>query len=225
MTNIMFPKDKIINIKLPNITTELKGEDVPINGLVVIKSIPDGSCLFHSVLRAFNKQYNESDIKNRVNMVLDMRKNLSDALSEKFTPEKTYYQFLSSGNLSLLGDDMKRYSLERLKIELNSTRSVGMEFIEALGLFLDLDIYIIDMTKLDLYFVGLDLENYYKNRKSIVLAYEQSLFFDDGHYDTIGLNVNGNIYTLFEPDNFFIISLKKRYMKKQSKIKKFLIKI
>jgi hypothetical protein len=200
------------NISLSKIILTCKG------GLVRIGVPKDGSCLFHSVIRAFSKDYVDSTKEQRYDMVKNIRNKLSVAVSERiinnefysYSPSKTYYDILSSGNLSEMGKTLYEYSIEGIKLKLLSMQSVGMEFIELLGMFLKLDIYIIDMEKRDLYCMGKDTSNYYKYRQSIVIAYIQNKDRTDGHYEVVGLNIKNIVYTIFEPDNFFIISLRKR---------------
>lgn len=219
-------QEKIYNVRFPVLKSKNEeGEEVEIIGIVVIKSPPDGSCLFHSVLKAFSKKYNQRLDPDRKAMVTNVRKDLAEALGEMVPHQegdlvkKTYYEILSNGNLASFGVHSKEFSLPYLQELLKSNNSVGMEFIEALGLFFDIDIYIIDMLRSDLYFIGTDLSIYYKGRKSIVLGYTQASMKDDGHYDVIGLNIGNKIYTLFEKDNFFIRSLNDRYKELKTKIK------
>jgi hypothetical protein len=206
----------IRTIVFPKITVkhDISGEIIPIPGLVLIGSPPDGSCLFHSILRGFNKEYNISTLERRVEMARNMRNLLADAINQTVHDTNvTYYELMARGNLSSLGKTYSDYSLENLQKLLRSTQSVGIEFIEALGHFLSLDIYIIDMKTKDLYFMGSDMSLYHKGRRSIILGYTQisDKRFDDGHYETIGLNVKNEIFTLFDPENFVVKSLNMRY--------------
>ena len=207
-------REQILNLKIPTlITPDHNNQDILIPGLVMIASPRDGSCLFHSVLRAFNLDYVKSDTVKRNQLAIRTRHLLANALVS-IDPKNglTYYQTLANGNLAALGREFDDYSLGRLQKMLYSTNSVGNEFIEALSDIFDLDIYIIDTYKKDVYILGNNSELHYKNRRSIVLAYTQiqDKHYDDGHYDVIGLNTSKGLYTLFAPDFFLIRSIKNR---------------
>lgn len=202
------------NISLPKIILTSRG------GLLRIGVPKDGSCLFHAVIRAFNKDYVDGTSKQRYDMVRKLRFDLTNDIVEKVTSEycdnpsytgKTYYEIIGDGNLAELGKHMYEYSIKGIKHKLRSMQSVGMEFLEMLSIFLKLDIYIINLGEKDLYYMGKDVSNCYKKRQSIVLAYIQNENKTDGHYEVIGLNIKDVVYTIFEPDNFFIVALRERH--------------
>lgn len=213
MHNPLIFSEKIINLHLPQIKTK-SGESldpIVIPGIVRIKSPGDGSCLFHSVLRAFNRKYNESETDQRKKMTRTVRNELAELLNI-INPAsgKTHYQTMGGGSIAALGLTVPEYSLESLQSLLRSDQSVGSEFMELLAHIFNIDIYIIDILQKDLYMFGVGDSEFHKGRNSIVLGYSQLMSVDDGHYDVIGLNMSNNIYTLFEPENFFILALKSR---------------
>lgn len=203
--------ERIVNITLPPIITQdpVTLKEIAIPGLVRISSPGDGSCLFHSILRAFNRQYNESTYTQRKILVRRVRDSLSEALTQ-INPltGKQYYEEMAGGHIASLGATLPDYSLGSLQRVLNSDSSVGSEFMQSLSHFFNIDIYVIDMERKDLYMFGVDDSDFHKDRRSIVLAYTQ--MDEDGHYDVIGLNISDIVYTLFEPRNFLIQALNAR---------------
>lgn len=203
--------EKIVNITLPPIITQdpVTLKEITIPGLVRISSPGDGSCLFHSILRAFNRRYNESTCAERKILVREVRNSLAEALTQ-INPltGKQYYEEMADGNIASLGATLPDYSLESLQRVLHSDSSVGSEFMQALSHFFNIDIYVVDIERKDLYMFGVDGSDFHRDRRSIILAYSQ--MDEDGHYDVIGLNISDVVYTLFEPRNFLIQALNAR---------------
>jgi len=203
--------ERIVNITLPPIITQdpTTHKDITIPGLVKISSPGDGSCLFHSVLRAFNREYNESPSEHRRALVRRVRDGLSEALTQINPLTKlTYYESMAHGHIASLGDTLADYSIVGLQRALRADISVGSEFMPLLAQLFEIDIYVIDMQHKDLYMFGVDDSEFHQDRRSIILAYTQ--IKEDGHYDVIGLNVSDTIYTLFDPQNFLIRALNAR---------------
>lgn len=72
-----------------------------IHNLVVVPTIGDGNCYFHSVLRAFNTSYiNAEKTFDRINLTRSFRNALADRLSE-IDPITgyDYYSGLNNGTL------------------------------------------------------------------------------------------------------------------------------
>lgn len=57
----------------------IEGRDV----LVRTGTIGEGSCLFHSILHSYSKEYILLDKKGRIKLVSKLRKNLSEKLDKK----------------------------------------------------------------------------------------------------------------------------------------------
>ena len=185
--------------------------------LHIIKVPPDGSCFFHSILRAFYREYIEAETKDyRINLVKKLRSSLSEALEEKNEYTNiSEYDTLGNGYYKKFNEAIKMvdgdtHSLESLQIELKSNNPVDHSYIEILSNHLNLDIYLISSKTGDVYLTGTDRQLLYKNRKSIVILYSP------GHYDIIGLkrkpNQNGIIIfdTLFSCDHDLILAIKGR---------------
>lgn len=213
MTDPTLFTTKITNLRIPCMTyVNSQGSTVPIDGIVEIETPGDGSCMFHSIMRAFNLNYNGMSHSERRAQVLKVRSLLAEAIGT-VNPEtgKIYYDEYGNGNMAELGRTFPRYSLASLQNLLRSNNSVGEEFLEPLSNFFNLDIYIINLTTRDVYLTGVS-ETMFKDRKSIVIGYNQSYKKDDGggHYSTIGLNTETKIWTLFDPKHFFIRKIRDR---------------
>jgi len=178
-----------------------------INNLVKIPTIADGSCYFHSVLRAFNTDYMKTTaVFDRINLARSFRNNLAIRLSEidPITGQE-YYDGLNNGNLADISKGVKEYSKEYLRKELLSSEPVDNIYQELLSNAINKDIYIIDMETMDMYNTGSAYTLYYKGRNSIVIAYSP------GHFETIGLKrSDGTINTVFTPEHPFIQACKER---------------
>lgn len=185
--------------------------------LYVIKVPPDGSCFFHSILRAFYKEYIETESKNyRTVLVKKLRYSLSEALGERneFT-NTSEYDAMGNGYYRKYNEAVKMvdgdtHSMEYLQAELKSNNSVDHSYIEILSNHLNLDIYLISSKTGDVYLTGTDRNLLYKNRKSIVILYSP------GHYDIIGIkrktehNESVIFNTLFSCDHDLILAIKGR---------------
>lgn len=174
--------------------------------LVSIPSIGDGSCFFHSVLRAFHRSYIESTRRQQKMLVRDLRQALALVLGET-DPDSglTYYEKLSRGKLGEISKELKQYTLENFVDYLDSDAWADMSVLELISDQLCLDIYIISSDTGDIYNTG-DYELYYKNRKSIILYNISNV-----HFETVGLYVDGEVKTLFDPGSSLIRFLNERY--------------
>lgn len=182
--------------------------DIP--NLVVLSTMGDGNCFFHSVLRAFNTNYiNAKNISERVNMARSFRNALADLL-EEIDPltGKTYYSGLNMGKLEEFAGGVKEYSLAGLQKELRSSAPVDNIYQELISNSLNKDIYIIDGSRKDMYHVGSAFPLYYKGRNSIIIYYVP------GHFEVVGLkHSNGDIDTLFTPEHPLIQACRDRLLK------------
>ena len=143
------------------------------NNIVVLPTLGDGNCFFHSVLRAFNTNYIKAkSITDRVNMARTFRNALADRL-EEVDPltGKNYYAGLNNGELEKISGGVKEYSLTALQKELRSSAPVDNIYQEIISNAMNKDIYIIDGTKQDMYHVGSAFSLYYKGRNSIIIYY------------------------------------------------------
>jgi hypothetical protein len=192
--------------------------------LSLVKVLGDGSCFFHSVLRAFHTNYiRASSIEERKAHARHLRVAIAQTLDEiDETTGKTNYALLGGGyyadfNNAVSAVEGDKYSLAGLKRELLSSDAVDHAYIQLISDHIGLDIYLISSRTGDLYPVGSDTSLLYKERNSIVI------FYSPGHYDIIGIKRiaqdnspgyynKGDIVfdCLFHPQHDFIVLLRAR---------------
>lgn len=191
MENMTIFREKINFIKLKHINYP---------NLVRISVPPDGSCYFHSILRCFSKTYITST--DRFNIVKRFRYLLSTLL-------ENYYSGLSNGMLIEFND----YTLNNLKNELDSNNSVDNVYQEFISNLLNIDIFIINLTREQICATGTDLNLINKNRNTIVLGYIEPMVQNAvGHYEVIGITDGIQIYTYFNFNHSFIRYIKNKYI-------------
>tara|TARA_R110002153_G_scaffold110416_4_gene251697 strand:- start:2243 stop:2860 length:618 start_codon:yes stop_codon:yes gene_type:complete len=181
--------------------------------LVRIRTDADGSCFFHALAKAFFKPYIvgkiDGEVFDRKEFIKNLRKDLAVKLGLKVDPKdessKTYYATLAHGELKKISRDLPEYSLKKMQKELYSSSSISNIYNEFISDQLDLDIYILDAEKKDVYMTGTDDTLLYKNRRSVVILYLP------GHYELVGLtNEEGEVETVFSPKSDFIQSIRSR---------------
>ncbi len=184
--------------------------------MVRIRTFMDGSCMFHGILNSFFIPYKLGMCNgvplNRKAFIKEIRKDLSIKLGEPIDPENPgglrHYDILSRGKLSKFSDNkgLEQYSLRNMQKQLlNSREAVDNVYNEFLSNIFDIDIYMLDLNKKDVYMVGEDSGILYKDRGSVILLYMP------GHYELIGLeDPSGNIITYFSPHHSFIESIRAR---------------
>ena len=171
----------------------------------IIPAIGDGSCMFHSILQSFNKTYNTLDNNGKRVMVRDFRNDLSDVLSEE-VDGVTVYNTLSRGELKEFSNFYPPASLKVMQRDLKNNTWGDIRFLELLTNILDLNIFIIDKNKSDVYHTG-DPELLYKERDSIIILNTNNI-----HFDTIALKTNHGLKTLFNKEETIVkIMLSKVY--------------
>lgn len=186
------------------LNTKIYLKNIPYKNLVLIPSIPDGSCYFHSILQAFSSQYRSLDsYQEKLSFTKKVRKEFSDYIPK-------VYNKLSNGLLKELSISNASVTLEYMIKELNSTNPVNEIYQELISDVFCIDIYLIDLLIGDVYTLGAPTKNLYKNRKSIFLAYNRPKFGEIGHYETVGVIREGKIETFFEYYDPFTIIVRNR---------------
>jgi hypothetical protein len=190
-----------------------------LHNLVVVPTIGDGNCYFHSVLRAFNTTYiNAKTVFERINLARTFRNGLADRLSEidPITGEE-YYSGLNNGALEQFADGVKEYTKEALRTELLSSQPVDNIYQELISNFINKDIYMINSETNDMIFTGTAFSLYYKGRNSIII------YYTPGHYEVVGIQrSSGDINTVFTPEHPLIQVCRERLINaiRQDKKKK-----
>lgn len=183
-----------------------------INGLdeefVRIPALGDGSCMFHAILQAFNKTYIESNNREKQRIVRQVRNDLSDILDKKIG-DRVCYDQLSRGSLKTFAKYVPEASLKNMKRSLAGNDWGDYRFLELLSNIFEIDIYIIDRDKGDLYNTG-DTELFYKNRDSIIILNNSNF-----HFDTVGVKTKNGIRTLFDHNEPLVTKLQSKLYKGQ----------
>jgi hypothetical protein len=182
---------------------DLKLEHINYPGLVLIESIGNGDCFFHCILNSVNQQYGSLSNKDKVVKAIELREYLAEKLESK-TNGTMLYDTLSRGNLREMSASMPEYSLENMKRVLCSHQWVDNLFNELTSNVLNIDIYILDGQRQDLYIVGDDDEIFFKGRCSVVLYYKS------GHYKLIGARERGKVTDFFHYNHPLVRALKAR---------------
>jgi len=177
---------------------------------LVLISVPNNpSSILHAVLKAFFNPYItgilDDKILNRENYVRSLRRDLANKLYEKDHSGYIIYDLLNGGRMRELSQYNEIFELNRFSRLLDSDKYIGVECLELLSNIVDKDIYIIDYEKKDVYSLPIHPNFLYKNRRSIVLLYLSYRF------ELVGIENNGGIETIFEPDHQFVSILKNRY--------------
>jgi hypothetical protein len=152
-------------------------------------------------------EYYINNKRERNKSVVHFRKMVADYLLEIGEDGKTVYDRLSRGYLREYAEavspaDTDYYGINRLYRLLNSKNFVGLEVLEVVSNFLDINIIIWDDSQKNVY-RNADKELLFKEkRSSIVMIYN-----GDDHFDLMGLNIKGKTYTHFTEDNPLIIRL------------------
>jgi hypothetical protein len=176
----------------------LKMNFLDLLNVVVIGTLDDGNCFFHSILRAFNNDYiNAKTIADRVNLARTFRNALAERLDEiEPISGKNYYETLNKGKLKEISQGIKEYTKESLQMELRSSVFVDNMYQELISNALHLDIFIIDGNKKDMLNIGDAFDTYFKGRNSVVLYYTH------GHYEVVGVkHSDGSVDTIFTPNH------------------------
>ena len=148
-----------------------------------ISTIGDGSCLIHSILQAFSKDYNKlkKDIE-KSQLAREVRYHLSEILEYQIE-DKNIYQYLSRGELQELSKIIPEANLEYMKRYLNSNNFLTFQYVELLSEIFDINIIFISQKEKDIYHSGDNKLLFKKNRETIFVNY-----IDQAHFETIEIN-------------------------------------
>ena len=182
---------------------EIKIKDLPYK-FYTFDTIGDGSCFLHGVMHGFNLSYRKASPGERIKIVSELRKNLSNVLDEKRKDGKTYYEILSRGEIKELSKIHPKLKLNHMKNYLNSRYWIDIFYLELISDQLNIDILIYDEYRKNFYQTG-DNEIYIKGRETILLNYQDGM-----HFEAIGVKLD-KIRTFFSSDCSIIKKIKKIY--------------
>lgn len=192
-----------IGLYLPIITRDYK--------IVKNKAIGDGSCLIHSILWSISRSYRTKTYIEKRKAARSIRNNMAEILFEKDDKGLIVYEKLYNGTLTEFSKGAPETSLENMHTELLSDSYLSYCYLELLSNELDVDIYIIDLKKKDIYITGHET-TLYKNRESIVIGFTNKF---QSHFEPIGIKIKDEnneekYYSVFHPSHDFIKVLKNR---------------
>lgn len=145
----------------------------------------DGHCLFHSIAFSYYIPYRTNLLNNepitRMEIITKLRSQLADNLTENV------YNMLNDGNTQLFAKEVPEFSMEFMKLELNSDHQIGYGYIEYISNQIDKDIYIIHGETNKIY-ISDELPFIIKGRTVIVLYYHHN------HYEPVGVLNDQKIY-------------------------------
>jgi len=163
--------------------------------LYSIATLGDGSCFLHSILYCISDHYRKLDKVEKIKFVRELRNDLADSLPE-------YYSKLSRGKLKEISKVISETKLEKMQSFLRSREWFNQLYIEYVSDILDIDIYIVDYQKRELYNAG-DDELFYKGRGSVIIGY-----YREAHFESLSLKKNnGENVTFFSPKSKMILEL------------------
>lgn len=181
--------------------------------VVRIGAFADGSCFIHSVLKGYNKLYQDNNESGfRRSYARDVRDLASESLGLVDPDDesgKTFYESAGGGTLAVLGstytgsgEAVEDFSLQAIKDLLSSNQYLGDEVYAYIGQLLHVNIYVVRSTRNNMYrhteFI------YEKNPGGVVIS------GDGTHYETIGIALeDSSIQTFFKPDDPFLKAIKK----------------
>lgn len=172
------------------------GETLPLpwfNSVLRIASIDDGSSFFHSLLKGFYAPYRETEsYVGRTEAVTFLRRDLALSLA------RDYVSLMKGAWLDLgLVDDT--FSLPGLQKLFNSRRDIGEAFYEYVAHSLGVDVYLLEADEVV-------RPRLYTGQvfPAVVLLRVQ------GKVELIGLQRDGDVFTLFPQDDPFIDAIRRR---------------
>lgn len=198
----------------PNETASLSWENDNFNFPNMIRKgvEADGSCFFNSIMTAIYEPYRCGHLNGvpfpKNMFIRDLREDFSVKLSQKidaeFEDSPIQYDMLNNGELRELSKTFPTLELKNMKAILKENTMMDNRYNEFISNILDIDLYILDGEKKDIYPLVTDDDLLYKQRDSVVLIYFGM------HYELAGVQeVNEEKY-MFESDHPFILSIQKR---------------
>jgi len=175
---------------------ELKSTKFVSAGNLVRIGVPrDGSCYVHGILRAFYKDYKETTVAARQDIVTQVRKDMSanytreihDAIGDGFFKTSQY----------------PAYSYENIKTAISdNTYWIDQQLMGFIGDQLQTNVYIMRGIDPDIYHFGNANSHIKPGRKNIVLYW-----LNENHYEVVGVLEENNIVRTVFPDNHPLIQI------------------
>ena len=210
------------------------------NDVVRIATIGDGSCFIHSALKGFYPPYQENNnARYRINLTREIRRDLAVSLGtpDPKHPNYIYWETANRGqfqNLLMqeiiseildeidyntkgfpLGNNLLNtlrvdYSLNGLMYLFNSESYLGDEVFDFVANIFNIDIYIVLATPSDIKPI----------RYSQLPGVQRNAIVITGntyHYETVAIDTNEGLQTVFGPEDPFLLALQKLFIEGGSK--------
>ena len=178
--------------------------------MVSLHTPPDGSCLFHSILKAYNKIAIEEKIAGKhINITEYVRKTFRPLLADYLDDTSQYtipiYRLLNENDFEKSCKSVLELSKEYMINELNSGVAVSIDtYCELLIRFCEKNIFVIDYEKNDIILTGSVIDKLRNDEwPCVVLLYIKG-GGSVGHYETVGYIDTDDLHTFFTIDNIFI---------------------
>jgi hypothetical protein len=194
--------------------------------MVSLRTPGDGSCLFHSILKAYNKIAIEEKIGNNAIQISDFirstfRELLSEYLSDASQHSVEIYKLLNENDFDKNSSSIVELSKEYMENELKSANAVNFDYYcELLIRFCEKNIFVIDFEKQDVVITG-SVNDKMRNDSwpCVVLLFVPGKT-SVGHYETLGYIDTDGLHTFFSMSNVFIrcILYRAKLLKELSKI-------
>jgi hypothetical protein len=178
--------------------------------MVSLKTPGDGSCLFHSILKAYNKIAIEEKIGNNPIQISDFirstfRELLSEYLSNTSQHGVEIYKLLNENDFDKNSSSIVELSKEYMENELKSANAVNFDYYcELLIRFCEKNIFVIDFEKQGVVLTG-SINDKMRNDSwpCVVLLFVPGKT-SIGHYETLGYIDTDGLHTFFSMSNVFI---------------------
>lgn len=167
-----------------------------------ITTIGDGSCFLHAILGCCSAPYQKANKKGKQILVQQLRHDLAEILDVKLG-EKNFYQRLSRGQIEEIAENVKEMKKDYMQAHLKSGQWLNGNYLELISILLNLNIVIISAENKAIYPTG-DKEIYFQHRHTIFINY-----YDQAHFESIGIVTEEGIKTLFHRDSKIVKDLEK----------------
>ena len=181
-----------------------------------IATINEYNSILHATLKCFYEKYqNHNDYQFRLNLVYNIRRELSMILDYENPeyPNYSYWQTIGNGilprmvmeqivNPELIEATGYDYSIQGLIKLFNSNKILGNEIFKLISEIFKFNIYIVKVTKEDIEIV----DRIYKfGRQNIIIS------GNEFHFEVITIDVDGEFQTIFDDNDEFIEALDSKY--------------
>lgn len=164
-------------------------------------------CYFHAVLQALNQSYIQASTQVKTELAITFKNLIAEKLESYNLNGVRIYDTLSQGTLEEYSKQVPEYSLENMLSLLRDNEPVDHQFQEIICEIMEVDIYLLAANSRDIYKLCDEEKLYIKNRKSILILYEE------GHYSLVACIRDEQLITVFSPQDPLIQNIRNRIIK------------